>query len=89
MIRDVLRNQLYALRNAEILHREWTANPAGLAALALDAAKGNASEALKMLVNAAHYLRRVQKEEAVGVQAQERVQDSEACASAEWDKIFP
>lgn len=62
LVRDVLKTQLHATRTHGLIHRDWKANPASLAGLALDASEGDEAQGMQMLFQAIAYLRRVQTE---------------------------
>ena len=51
-IRQLLRSQSYAARKTGLIAETYQTNPAGLAALALDASKGDVKAAQAMLITA-------------------------------------
>lgn len=61
-IRQLLQSQLWAARKQGLIHQEYTANPAMLASLALDAMSGNVDLAIRTLTTSILHLQQVQKE---------------------------
>lgn len=63
LIRELLVSQLHAAKQHGLVHREYVANVAMIAALCLEASKGNVGNAMQMLIAASSYLRKVQAED--------------------------
>ena len=84
-IRQLLRSQSYAARKTGLIAETYQTNPAGLAALALDASKGDVKAAQAMLITAGLYLVHVESEDKLPIVASPPLAANDDHENAEGD----